>query len=389
MTRLIEFVIALALVLVLFVAVGLILPSKRHLEESTETNRRMTIVFDTVNNVRRLKDWNLLIPSKPADLTYSGGGEGHTGVGARVDFASADKRYGKGHWEITESVAPDGIGGGGRVAFAIDDDKPGSDKKSVLTLEPSGKNNRNVKVTQSYDVNYGFNLFGRFNGMYVRRNVGDSVIAGLAKLTNMLATVPNFDYRVEGSKLTDLKLVDLPAEDLLVVTAGNIDRNNEAIKGSIKANQEWIKRVMENNGLEAAGPVRIITTDFGSDKYAFDVAQPVRKRSGAAKADGADKAKKDEAATAPVAAPVASTGPLKVSVSGTPVEYVRVEPRKAASARYVGYMAELDVVRSSLRAWAMTNGYEVTDRPYESWKGGVDKSFEADGSFDVYWQVKQ
>ena len=87
--------------------------------------------------------------------------------------------------------------------------------------------------------------------------------------------------------------------------------------------------------------------------------------------------------------PVASTGPLKVSVSGTPVEYVRVEPRKAASARYIGYMAELDVVRSSLRAWAMTNGYEVTDRPYESWKGGVDKSFEADGSFDVFWQVKQ
>lgn len=388
MTRLLEFLIALALVLALFLLVGLVLPSKRHLEESTETNRRMTIVFDTINNVRRLKDWNLLMPSKVSELTYSGGGEGHTGVGARVDFNSADKRWGKGHWEITESEAPAGTGGG-KVGYAIEDRTPGGDKKTVFTLEPAGKNGRNVKVTQTYDVSYGWNLLGRFNGMYVSRHVGDSVKASLSKLTNMLATVPNFDYRIEGSKLTGLKVVELPAEDLLVVKAGNIDRNNEVIKASIKANQEWIKRVMESNGLEAAGPVRIITTDFGTEKYAFDVAQPVRKRSGAApKPANGDKTKKPEPPITPPATTTASAGPLKVSVSGTPVEYVHVEAHRAASANYTGYMAELDAVRSSLRAWAMTNGYEVADRPYESWKGGVDQAFTADGAFDVYWAIK-
>ena len=45
--------------------IGLVLPSKRHLEESVETNRRMTIVFDTLNNVRRMKDWNPLLPGTP------------------------------------------------------------------------------------------------------------------------------------------------------------------------------------------------------------------------------------------------------------------------------------------------------------------------------------
>lgn len=390
MTRLLELLIALALVLALFLVVGLVLPSKRHLEESTETNRRMTIVFDTINNVRRLKDWNPLIPGKSGELTYSGGGEGHTGVGARVDFASSDDRWGKGHWEITESVVPGAAGPTGKVAYAIDDQTPGSNKKTEITLAPTGKNGRNVQITQTYDVDYGWNLVGRFNGMYVSRHVGDNMNAGLFKLTNMLATVPNFDYRIEGSKLTGLKLVDLPAEDLLVVEAGNIDRTNDAIKSSIKANQEWIKRVMDNNGLEAAGPVRIITTDFGSDKYAFDVAQPVRKRSGAAatKPAAGDKSKPEVATATAAAAPVASTGPLKVSVSGTPVEYVHMEPRKAASASYVGYMAELDAVRNALRAWAMTNGHEVTDRPYESWKSGVDQSFTADGAFDIYWAVK-
>ncbi|MGH8061264.1 MAG: polyketide cyclase [Pseudoxanthomonas sp.] len=389
MTRLIEFLIALALVLALFLVVGLILPSKRHLEESVETNRRMTIVFDTLNSVRRMKDWNQLIPNKASELTYSGGDEGHTGVGARVDFASADKHMGKGSWAITESEIPGSTGAGGKVSYAIVDNTHGDDKKTNFVLTPAGKNGRNVKITQTYDVHYGWNLINRFHGMYVSRQVGDVMKSSLSKLTNLLATVPNFDYRIEGSKLTGLRIADVAAEDLLVVTAGNIERNNDAIKASIKANQEWIKRVMESNGLEAAGPVRIVTTDFGAEKYAFDVAQPVRKRNGAAAAKPAegDKAKPAEVVPAPVA--TASNGPLRVSVSGTPVKYEHHEAHKAASASYTGYMAELDAVRSSLRAWAMTNGYEVTDRPYESWKGGVDQAFTADGTFDVYWAIKQ
>lgn len=404
MIRFIEFLIALAIVLVLFLVVGLILPSKRHLEESIETNRRMTIVFDTVNNIRRLNDWNLLLPTLEEDVKYSGG-EDLTGVGARVDFASEDPRWGEGYWEIVESERP-ANGGSGKVAFTIDDTKPGGDKRSVVTLTPAGRNGRNVEVTQTYDVNYGWNLFGRFMGMYVSRHVGDSVKASLSKLTNMLATVPNFDYRLEGTRLTDLGIVELPAENLLVVTAGNIDRNNDVIKQSINANREWIKRVMDSNGLEPAGPLRIITTDFGSEKYAFDVAQPVRKRGGGAAASDEDEAEDEDASadgeatadaedavaadtTAGVEVPQATEPLANVKVAGTPVEYVRVEPRRAASGSYTGYMAELDSVRNAIRAWSMTNGYEVAGRPYESWKGGVDGAFTADGTFDVFWEIKQ
>ena len=386
MTRLIEFVIALALVLALFLVIGLILPSSRELQESVETNRRMTIVFDTLNNVRRLKDWNPLVPSAANELSYSGG-EDNTGVGAKVDFNSANPAWGQGSWEIVERERPAPTGGPGKIVYAINDKRMGTDKRSTFALEPTGKNNRNVKITQSYEVTYGWNLIGRYAGMYVSRHVGDAVKAGLSKLTNMLATVPNFDYRTEGSPLTDLKLVELPAEDLLVVNAGNIDRTNDAIKASIKQNQEWIKRVMEANGLVAAGPVRIITTDYGAEKYAFDVAQPVRKGSAAPKTDAAAEG---EAAPAAAPAPVASAGELKVTIpSGAPVEYVRSEPRKLAFASYTGYMAELDNQRNALRAWAVTAGHEVVDRPFESWKSGVDGAFEGDGKFDIYWAVKQ
>jgi hypothetical protein len=51
-------------------------------------------------------------------------------------------------------------------------------------------------------------------------------------------------------------------------------------------------------------------------------------------------------------------------------------------------MAGLDIARNALRAWSVTNGNEVIDRPYESWKDGVDKSFTPEGTYDIYWAVK-
>ena len=356
MTRIIEFLIALGIVAILFVIIGVCLPGERHISESIETNRKMTIVNDTVNGRRRFKDWNPLVLRDPAmKLSYSGPA---SGVGARMEYDSA--QVGQGSWEITQSEENQ------RVVYALDHSQRGSDKTMTFLLEPTGKDNRNVKITQEYSVKYGFDLFGRYAGLYVSRHVGDDIKLGLGRLQTMLAGVPNIDYRDPSTTLADLGIVDLGVEDLLVVNAGNIERGNETIRQSIKDNQEWIKRVMDNNGLEAAGPVRIITTDFGAEKYAFDVAQPVRKK-------GATEVAADE---------------LSIKVDGTPVTYSRLPARKAAHATYVGHMAGLDVARSALRSWATTNGHELIERPYESWNGGLDKSFTQEGDYDIYWAIK-
>ncbi|WP_066097458.1 SRPBCC family protein [Xanthomonas massiliensis] len=361
MTRIIEFLIALGIVVGLAILIGLVLPDERHLSESVETNRKMTIVYDTVNSFHRFKDWNPIALRDPkVKLKLSGP---DAGKGARLDYSSTERSIGDGSWTITSSE-PDKS-----VVIAVDSPSNGHDKTVTFTLEPTGKNNRNVKITQEYDVKYGWNLLGRYAGLYVGSQVGDDLKLGIARLANILATVPNFDYRAEYDGkpvLADLHVADVPAESLLVVNAGNIDRDNDTIERSIKNNQEWIKRVMDANDLEPAGPVRIITTDFGAEKYAFDVAQPVKKKGAA---DG--------------------SADLKLAIpSGAPVQYVHAEPHRAAMASYVGHMAGLDTARNALRAWATTAGYDVTDRPYESWKGGVDKGFTQDGSYDIYWAIK-
>ena len=360
MTRLIEVLISLAIIAALFLVISLALPSSRHLSQKIETNRKMTIVYDTLNSLHRFKDWNPLVLRDPhMQLKLSGP---DSGVGARLDYSSESAIVGNGSWQITATDP------GQSVTYAINNLQRGRDKRSKFSFKPTGRGGRNVEITQSYDVTYGWDLMGRYAGLYVSRHVGDDIKLGLERLSNMLASVPNVDYRMQGSKLAGLKTVDRPAENLLVVSAGSVVRDNEKIKASMKANVEWIKRTMDASGLVAAGPMRIISTELGHESYTFDVAQAVRRADAGAAATG--------------------DAPLTGIKPQGPVQYVQTKAGRAATASYTGYMAELENVRNALRAWALTQGLEVTDRPYEVYKNGIDQAFTENGEYDVYWTLK-
>src|SRR3546814_1902776 len=81
-------------------------------------------------------------------------------------------------------------------------------------------------------------------------------------------------------------------------------------------------------------------------------------------------------------APVVAAGePLVVEIpDGAPVEYVQTESGRVAMAYFSGFMAGLDNVRNALRAWALTQGEEVTGRPYEIYKNGIDPRSEEHAS---------
>ncbi len=362
MTRLIEILISLAIVAVLFLVVGIVLPSSRFLSEKVETNRKLTIVYDTLNNFSRFKDWNA-IPLRDSKMQTKISGP-EAGVGATFTYDSKQSQVGKGTWKIVQSEPNE------RIAIDIDNDRYGSDKHTEFKLKPTGTNNRNVEITQTYKVSYGWNLIGRYAGLYVRSHVGDDMKFGLGKLSNMLASIPNVDYSVYGDKLTGLSIAKTPDEHVLFVPAGTLDFKDEVITRSMKANMEWINRTMAANGLVAAGPMRIITSEQGRENYTFDVAQPVRKSA--------------EAAGTPIAGPLTGlTFP-----AGSPVKYQLVPARRAVTGKFKGYIRELESVRNALRAWSMVRGYEVADRPYENYNNGIDAAFVENGSFDAYWPIK-
>ncbi len=356
MTRLIEVLISLAIVAALFLVISLVLPSSRHLSQDIETNRKLTIVSDTLGSLHRFKDWNpLLLHDPKMQLKYSGP---ESGVGAQLDYSSKMPEVGNGSWKIT-AIDP-----GKSVTYAITNNQRGSDKTSKFTFTPTGHGGRNIKITQTYNVTYGLDLLGRYAGLYVSGGVGDDVKLGLDRLTSMLATVPNVDYRMQDNKLAGLKTVDRPAENLLVVSAGAVPRDNDKLKASMKANLEWIKRTIDASGLVADGPIRIISTEFGGESYTFDIAQAVH------------------GAGATADAPL--TG-LKLQ---GPVKYVQEKPGRAATVSFTGFALGLDNVHNALRAWALTQGFVVVDRPFDTYNNGVDQAFTENGQFDVYWPLK-
>lgn len=389
MTRLIEVLISLAIVAALFVIVGFMLPSHRHIEQSVETNRKMTIVYDTLNSFARFQQWNVLPLRDPAmDIKISGP---KSGPGAQLDFSSKERSVGSGSWKLVDSVP------GKSVTYEITNKEPGTNKVSTFKLEPTGRGSvkRNVRITQTYDVDYGMNLFGRYAGLYVSSGMGDSMKMSLGRLSNLLAAVPNFDY-TELSKDDPSKapsVVERPAANLLLVSTA-VERNNDVVERTMKNNMQWIEKVMKANNLEADGPVRVITNEFGSDTYSFDLAQPVRKKSGAAdaKPDAKDTAatsveetEADKVADADQAP--APAGKLSIKLEG-PVEHVYEESARVAVVPFSGHMANLPKVRDALRAWVLTQGMETAGRPYEAWDAGIENGFIDKGEFRVYWMLR-
>ncbi len=375
MTRFIEFLISLAIVAVLFVIVGFMLPSKRHVEHSVETNRRLPIVFDTISSFNRFTHWNVLPLRDPnMQIRIS---DPPSGVGARLEYTSEEDGLGEGSWEIVD-VVPNKS-----VSFVIEDEERGENKRTTYTLTPTGRNNRNVRITQTYDVDYGMNLLGRYSGLYVSSGVGEAMKMSLQRLSNMLAAVPNYDY-TEFEVAPEI--VERPAVNLLVVTAA-VERNNDVVMRTMNNNMQWIDKVMEANDLEADGPLRIITNEFGAENYSFDVAQPVRPKGDSAPADEEAAGEDGEEATTEVAEAAAPAGKLDIELEG-PVEHVFVEAQREAVVPFEGHMATLPRVRDTLRAWVLTQGHETSGRPYEEWMKGIDDSFTEEGEFRAYWGLR-
>lgn len=352
MTRVIEFIISLLIVLALFLGVGLFLPSKRSFTHTVETNRPMATTFDLINGFSRFRDWNPLLAQDPRMKISLSGPE--MGVGAKLSFESTDKVVGSGSWEIVESVP------GEMIRFKIDDEARGSNKTMTFRFERTGPNNKNVKITQRYSVSYGWDMLGRYAGLYVTRNVGDQVKRGLGKLSNLLATIPRLDYSLHEAPFA---IVELPAFDALVASTAS-RRASEDVAQAITNQMGWINKVMEANGLVSAGPMRIVTAEYTNESYSFNVVQPVKK-------DG----------SAGVGAP------LTVRVEG-PVVYEQQPAMRAVSTDYTGSWQGLERERQLVRAWGMVRGADPKDGPFDEYLVGITNIAADDAKFKVYWPIK-
>ena len=349
MNRIYEFLISLVVVVVLFASVALFLPASRTVVNKIESNRPIGTVYDVLNGFSRFDEWNTLRSDRMLKSQVS---DPATGVGASMSYSSLNRSTGKGKWQLVESELEK------KIKFDIDDSSQGSNKTMTIELERTVPLKKNVAIVQTYKVKYGWNLFGRYAGLYVERNIGDQMKAGTKRLSTFLATIPKLSY---ADREQPISFVDVPATNALVSTV-IAKRDNNEIATAILNKMAWINRIIAANGLQANGPMRIVTNEFTSDSYSFDVVQPVTK---AGQSEGEWDVKTEQEVT------------LEQFPAG-----------RAATTDYTGYATGLESERQVVRAWALVNGASTRDRAYEEYLVPVQQMMTEDAKFKVYWPIK-
>lgn len=360
MTRLLEIAVAFLLVVLVGVVVGLFLPSYRSYSHTVETNRPINVVFDLLNGFQRFNDWNNMRILDPAvQMTLSGPA---SGVGARLEFRSTNPRIGEGSWELIESVP------GERITFRVEDPRMGHNKTMRFTFDRTGRNLRNVEITQRYRVEYGFNLIGRYAGIYVASNVGKSIQLSLRRLNNFIATVPRVDYTLYDHPF---QVVDLPARNMLKVDV-EAPLRDHGVAISMINQLQWMDRVKQANNLVQDGPLRIVTIDRTAESYSFTMLLPVRAE--------------DALEGASAAPSLAELAPLEVAITGegNQVVFTQVPPIRAANTRWVGPAPGLQRVRDTLRTWAMVRGFTIEGDGFDEYLVAIPEMLSPEAEFQAY-----
>lgn len=349
MTRVLELLVSLLIVAVLVVVVGALLPDHGHVQRSTEVSSPIRQIYDAANTLRRFPDWS---PERRLDpqlhMEYSGK---RNGPESKVSW-TGNELVGNGSLTIVSSDEDS------QVKMDVDNDFAGTNKTYTISFEPS-KNGKTTKITWAYDVDYGWDLESRYAGLYIHGKPDASVQTALGNFANMLASFPNVDYK--DQEITTVDVTGVPVLFVSTKAPRTLDEVDEATSTAVGE----IREVMKKLGLNQAGPVRTITTNWGDDNYVFDVAIPV---------DASEFTVEDKSYTIPV--PVVSETVDEVLTDEAPPEmklgdldedgYLIIDSKVKAKVSYSGLAlfteysgspAALPLLRLQEKAFAETHGY--------------------------------
>jgi hypothetical protein len=345
MMRLLEVIVALIIVAILAVLWGVALPDHRHIDRSTEVSSPVRQIYDVIDGFRAYPSWTALRSYDPrVQLNLIGPDQGN---GASVNWVSGDPRLESGSYTVTDSQQDTS------VTWGIVNNWRGENKKYTLNIKPNA-NGKTVAITMGYDVDYGWDLMGRYAGMYLEGDPATQIQIHLTRLQDMLATFPNVDY-----KDTQIDVKDVQGKPILYVSTTSKRTLDEVADATDKAITA-IQAVVKKNKISVTGTRITITTNWGDENYDFDVALPVDRNDGAV------------------------VDPVKAGTSYA---------GKALVTSFTGSPAQLPLSRLMLKAYAEAHGYAIDEsgegsgRPYDE-VTSASNAPEDEQSFNVYLPIQ-
>lgn len=368
MIRIFEVLLALLIVFVLAVLVGVMLPAHGHVERSVEVSSPVRQVYDSINSFRRYPQWSSLRNSDPRVQMRLSGPE--FGKDAKVSWSSDVKKVGDGSLKIISDVQDS------TVVMAIDNAWYGTDKTYTVQINPSA-NGKTLKIDWAYDADYGWDLIGRYAGLYIHGDPANAAQTNLNNLAAMLAGFPNVDYKDQK-----IDVVDVTAKPVFLVSTKAKRTIDDVAEATATAMTE-IDAAMKKAGLTAAGPRMTITTEWAEEDYTFSVAVPVSAPTFALN-------QQQVTIETPVPAPIDQSSDDSTPPTYTPGQKDRkgmlvVDGNVRAAlwyggvalyTEYTGSPAALPVLRLGQKAYAETHGYHYSEsgitRPYDELVSAAD-----------------
>lgn len=309
MTRVLEFVVALIIVFILAVIVGLFLPSHAHIQRSIEISHNPQHIYDVLNNFRRFEDsTGAGIKAEDPSVKFALSGPAY-GPGATISWQGNGQTVGNGKL-VNKSGSID-ITNQSTVTWDLTNDWHGKNKVFTLEVEPK-QGQRVSTVTWSYDVDYGWNLIGRYSSLWIHGDPSTIIQYGLDSLQNMLAGVANVDY----SKVHP-GLYKTEATPILLVST-KAPRTVDDIDTAKTAAMKELQAAMAKLGVKAAGPTTTIRKEWGDTTFIFDYAVPINSTSLTVDGKAYDLTKLPPPPTGDQTAPPASSKPASSASAGAP-----------------------------------------------------------------------
>lgn len=160
----------LSAIVLLIVVIGLLLPSRTHVERSITIKAPPELVFSYLNNFDRFNRWSPWARKDP-DTTYEFSGP-EFGVGSEMSWSSNHREVGSGSQKIIHSEPY-------RLVKVFLDFGGQGEATASYRLE---KNGTETEVTWSLDIDHGWDLLGRMFGLMMDGMVGPDYETGLENL---------------------------------------------------------------------------------------------------------------------------------------------------------------------------------------------------------------
>lgn len=253
--------LGLAMLVVLFFAIGFVLPDRAHVERSVQVQAPACDVFALVNGFRQFDRWSPWAGKDPQMKVNMSGPP--LGVGARYEW-SGNQAVGSGSQEIVASTPCSEVRT--RLMFG------GFDKASVagFALEPNGAVTR---VTWTLDVPLGASPIAHYFGLLIKSKTGPDYESGLNRLRGVAEGGPKGDFSTLSAEIVELQ------PQTYAYVSGGSSTDPDAIAKALGPAYARVGAFMAAAGLKQAGAPLAITRrwDAQARVYEFDAGIPVDK----------------------------------------------------------------------------------------------------------------